>query len=63
MEASDLTKAAMNTVEAAADALLTAAAMLLMTEDIEPSIGQCKFLAIGALDSVIAKTQKEGARP
>lgn len=63
MEKTDLTKAAMHTVEACADALLTATAMALLADGETPTFERCKSMAIITLEFVIQKTKTEGARP
>jgi hypothetical protein len=50
-------------VEAAADALLTAAGAFLMVEAHEVTPDLARAVAVGALDVVLKRTETEGAKP
>lgn len=53
-----------DSLEASADALLTtAAAAFLISRGVKPGPEQARWLAIRAIDTVIKRTEAEGAKP
>lgn len=53
----------LDVVEACADALLSACALAIQLTGEQPSFEGSRKLAIGALDAVLERTEREGGKP
>jgi hypothetical protein len=58
-----VSRAIADTVEAAADALLTAAAAFIVAEGHKVTTTRSQMVAVQAINHIIAVTEAEGARP
>lgn len=59
----DLARASADTLEACADALLTAAALAIVVAGREPTPAAARELAVRAIQVVLRRTASEGPKP